>query len=203
MATKPLMRTLAQWHIWLGWLVGVPIVLWLASGLFMTLKPLPEVRGAQGSARSRRGTRIGRGARGLHAFFTKELWSRELASLPTFRRWGYGVARVVHLTLVNFIKDRCSWRASALTYITVLSLVPMLAFAFSVAKGMGAYESLLQQNIVPFLDATFGPADLDEAEDDEVATAEPDEASEEEPSSEEEAPSEVELPSVVEAASEE
>ncbi len=39
------MQRLAQWHIWLGWLVGVPIVLWLASGLFMTLKPLPEVRG--------------------------------------------------------------------------------------------------------------------------------------------------------------
>ncbi|MEM7690235.1 MAG: hypothetical protein AAF291_14545 [Pseudomonadota bacterium] len=45
MATKPLMRTLAKWHIWLGWLVGVPIALWLASGLFMTIKPLPEVRG--------------------------------------------------------------------------------------------------------------------------------------------------------------
>ena len=45
MANKPLMRTLAKWHIWLGWLVGVPIVAWLASGLFMTLKPLPEVRG--------------------------------------------------------------------------------------------------------------------------------------------------------------
>ncbi|MEM9380010.1 MAG: YhjD/YihY/BrkB family envelope integrity protein [Planctomycetota bacterium] len=129
----------------------------------------PEVHGAQGSARSRRGTRIGRGARGLHAFFTRELWSRELASLPTFRRWGYGIARVVHLTVVNFVKDRCSWRASALTYITVLSLVPMLAFAFSVAKGMGAYETLLQQNIVPFLDATFGPAER--SDDDEVAAA--------------------------------
>ncbi|MEO0462209.1 MAG: hypothetical protein AAF127_03705 [Pseudomonadota bacterium] len=40
-----IMRSLAQYHIWLGWLVGVPIVMWLASGLFMTLKPLPEVRG--------------------------------------------------------------------------------------------------------------------------------------------------------------
>lgn len=39
------MQSLARWHIWLGWLVGVPIVLWLASGLFMTLKPLSEVRG--------------------------------------------------------------------------------------------------------------------------------------------------------------
>lgn len=39
------MQSLAQYHVWLGWLVGVPIVMWLASGLFMTLKPLPEVRG--------------------------------------------------------------------------------------------------------------------------------------------------------------
>ncbi|MCX9148074.1 hypothetical protein [Erythrobacter sp. WG] len=39
------MRTLARWHVWLGWLVGVPIVMWLASGLFMTLRPIEEVRG--------------------------------------------------------------------------------------------------------------------------------------------------------------
>lgn len=45
MASKPLMQRLAKWHVWLGWLVGVPIVLWIATGLFMTLKPLPEVRG--------------------------------------------------------------------------------------------------------------------------------------------------------------
>lgn len=40
-----IMRTLARWHIWLGWLVGVPIALWLATGLFMTLRPIEEVRG--------------------------------------------------------------------------------------------------------------------------------------------------------------
>lgn len=45
MASKPFMKTLAKWHIWLGWLVGVPIAGWIATGLFMTLKPLPEVRG--------------------------------------------------------------------------------------------------------------------------------------------------------------
>lgn len=102
--------------------------------------------------------RLGRSARGVHAFFTRELWARELATLPTFRRWTYGVARVVHLTVTNFVKDRCTWRAAALTYITVLSLVPMLAFAFSVAKGLGAYEQLERETIVPFLDATFGEA---------------------------------------------
>lgn len=39
------MRSLAKWHIWLGWLVGVPIVMWLATGLLMTLRPVEEVRG--------------------------------------------------------------------------------------------------------------------------------------------------------------
>lgn len=39
------MRTLAKWHIWLGWLVGVPIVMWLASGLLMVSRPIEEVRG--------------------------------------------------------------------------------------------------------------------------------------------------------------
>ena len=39
------MRTLAKWHIWLGWLVGVPIVMWLATGLFMVSRPIEEVRG--------------------------------------------------------------------------------------------------------------------------------------------------------------
>ena len=45
MAKNSNMRLLAKWHIWLGWLVGVPIVMWLASGLFMTIKPIEEVRG--------------------------------------------------------------------------------------------------------------------------------------------------------------
>lgn len=45
MKTASFMRTLARYHIWLGWLVGVPIVMWLASGLFMTLRPIEEVRG--------------------------------------------------------------------------------------------------------------------------------------------------------------
>ncbi|WP_296716022.1 PepSY domain-containing protein [Erythrobacter sp.] len=45
MARKPSMLTLAKWHIWLGWLVGVPIVMWLATGLLMVSRPIEEVRG--------------------------------------------------------------------------------------------------------------------------------------------------------------
>ena len=40
-----MMQTFARWHIWLGWLVGVPMLLWTVSGLVMALKPLEETRG--------------------------------------------------------------------------------------------------------------------------------------------------------------
>lgn len=33
-------------HIWLGWLVGVPLILWTLSGLVMVIKPIEDVRGA-------------------------------------------------------------------------------------------------------------------------------------------------------------
>ncbi len=69
----------------------------------------------------------------------------------------YRACRVAHLALHGFVEDECLFRASALTYITVLSLVPLLAFSFSVAKGFGFYQQLIQGTVNPFLDRTFGP----------------------------------------------
>ena len=45
MANGLWMRRFAKWHIWLGWLVGVPMVMWLVSGLLMVITPIDEVRG--------------------------------------------------------------------------------------------------------------------------------------------------------------
>jgi uncharacterized iron-regulated membrane protein len=39
------MLRFAKWHIWLGWLVGFPILMWMVTGLFMAAKPIEEVRG--------------------------------------------------------------------------------------------------------------------------------------------------------------
>jgi hypothetical protein len=38
-------RFYARAHIWLGWIVGVPLLLWTASGLWMVARPIAEVRG--------------------------------------------------------------------------------------------------------------------------------------------------------------
>lgn len=39
------MRKLARWHIWIGWLIGVPLLLWTFTGLWMVAGPIEEVRG--------------------------------------------------------------------------------------------------------------------------------------------------------------
>jgi hypothetical protein len=41
-----LRTTLRRWHVWLGWLVGVPFLFWALSGLVMVWKPIEEVRGS-------------------------------------------------------------------------------------------------------------------------------------------------------------
>lgn len=40
-----LRRTLRRWHVWLGWLVGVPMIFWTVSGLVMVARPIADVRG--------------------------------------------------------------------------------------------------------------------------------------------------------------
>jgi len=49
-------------------------------------------------------------------------------------RWALSLVR-------SFLDNRCLMMASALCYATVLSLVPLLAVAFSLAKGFGMYEA--------------------------------------------------------------
>ncbi len=45
MARQRIMQRLARWHIWLGWLIGVPLLMWTVTGLVMTLRPISDVRG--------------------------------------------------------------------------------------------------------------------------------------------------------------
>jgi uncharacterized iron-regulated membrane protein len=38
-------QRLRRWHIWLGWIVGLPVLAWTLSGLVMVARPIEEVRG--------------------------------------------------------------------------------------------------------------------------------------------------------------
>jgi hypothetical protein len=45
LAAFTLMHRFARWHIWLGWAIAVPMLLWMVSGLFMVARPIEQVRG--------------------------------------------------------------------------------------------------------------------------------------------------------------
>lgn len=89
-------------------------------------------------------------------FFARTAWSPERAAASGAAGAYWRMVRVVYLATSGFLRDQCLARAAALTYITVLSIVPMLALSFSVAKGFGFYGSLRKDTIDPFLDTTFG-----------------------------------------------
>nr|WP_245168276.1 YhjD/YihY/BrkB family envelope integrity protein [Desulfobaculum xiamenense] len=61
----------------------------------------------------------------------------------------------------GFVADQCLLRASALAYTTVLSLVPLLAVAFSISKGFGIQNSQFIREML--MQATAGNPDVVEA----------------------------------------
>jgi membrane protein len=89
-------------------------------------------------------------------FVARDVWGTEPDGLRPGKRFAYRWARVLYLTLRSFDGDRCVLRAAALTYTTVLSLVPLLAFSFAILKGLGFYSDLREQRIDPYLNRLFG-----------------------------------------------
>ena len=89
-------------------------------------------------------------------FFQHTVWRPDLRELSRLRAFGYRAARITYVALRGFWRDGCSLRSAALTYTTLLSIVPLLAFAFSLLKGLGAYDSLIESAVRPVLDEAFG-----------------------------------------------
>lgn len=75
-------------------------------------------------------------------FFDEGLWRSDLAGLSRIRRLLYHGLRILNLVVKGFIDNRCLLLASALTYTSLLSLVPLLALMFSILKGFGVQNRL-------------------------------------------------------------
>jgi membrane protein len=75
-------------------------------------------------------------------FFTYDLWHIETRELTRWRLFLLRQVQLVSLVLRDFYVDGCMLRASALTYTTLLSIVPLLALMVSVLKGFGVQNVL-------------------------------------------------------------
>ena len=62
------------------------------------------------------------------------------------------VLRIILLTFRGFVENKCQLRASSLTFYSLLSVVPVMAMAFGVAKGFG-FQRTLEREVGKVLSA--------------------------------------------------
>lgn len=77
-------------------------------------------------------------------FLEEDIWSFDATTLPRIRCFFYRMVKFCVIVLRGFIHDKCALQASALTYSTLMSVVPVLALSFSVAKGFRAQDMLIK-----------------------------------------------------------
>jgi len=83
-------------------------------------------------------------------FVQEDIWRIRIKDLGTTRRFVIKSTRIIIITIKEFIRDKCPLRASALTFYSLLSIVPVVAMAFAIAKGFGFQNRLEQQLLEKF-----------------------------------------------------
>ena len=82
----------------------------------------------------------------LKRFYERGLW----LDVPQDASWGRrlltAVMRRLVLTVRAFVSERMTYRAAALTYSTLFSIVPLLAIIFAIARGFGL-DAFIEERI--------------------------------------------------------
>lgn len=83
----------------------------------------------------------------LIQFLNTDIWRIRVGKLSRTHSFLINQLRIFLLAFHGFNEDKCQLRASALTFYSLLSIVPVLAMAFGIAKGFGL-DQLLQKQIL-------------------------------------------------------
>lgn len=78
------------------------------------------------------------------------IWHTPLSSLTKRKTFLLKQFRILYVAIKGFVKDRVQTQASALTLNTLLSIIPLAAIVFAIAKGFG-----LEQNLIDELSMEF------------------------------------------------
>jgi len=78
-------------------------------------------------------------------FVKTDIWRIRLRNRTGTKPFLIRQLRVIILAIRGYAEDKCKFRASALTYFSLLSIVPVMAMTFGIAKGFGFEESVKQQ----------------------------------------------------------
>jgi membrane protein len=93
---------------------------------------------------------IGKNISKLRGYTQTEVWQLRLRELPGPKAIAVRALRIFLLAWRGFRDDKCPLRASALTFYSLLSIVPIVAMLFGIAKGFGFQRMLETQLIEQF-----------------------------------------------------
>jgi len=79
-------------------------------------------------------------------FTSEDVWRVTDVELSNAKRRVYDFVKIISLVIRRFLEDDLSSRASALTYSTLLSLVPLLAVLLSIARGFG-FKNIVESQL--------------------------------------------------------
>jgi len=75
--------------------------------------------------------------RGTARRFFEDIWEIDVSSLSRIRRAGVKIMRIIILVLKGFRENECPLHAAALTYNSLMAIVPVLALTFSIVRRLG------------------------------------------------------------------
>jgi membrane protein len=78
-------------------------------------------------------------------FLTTGIWRLSHGDLSRPKALLLRGMQILLLTVQGYVRDNCALRASALTFYSLLSIVPVVALAFGIAKGFGLEQRLESQ----------------------------------------------------------
>lgn len=80
---------------------------------------------------------------GLRAYLSGGFWDIDLSQCGVCMRFCTRMLRMLVIAVKGFVEDKCTLQASALTYITLVAIVPALAVTLAFCKGIGVQERLM------------------------------------------------------------
>ncbi|MGC9324184.1 MAG: YihY/virulence factor BrkB family protein [Desulfomonilia bacterium] len=83
----------------------------------------------------------------VQEFLQTGIWRVQLKHLSGAQRHLIRYLRVILIAVREFLDDKCTLRASALTFYSLLAIVPVFALAFAIAKGFG-FQKMLEQQLL-------------------------------------------------------
>jgi membrane protein len=79
-----------------------------------------------------------------------DIWKTPMDRLTGNKAYWIRQVRIIYMVILGIKRDNIYIKASALTYFTMLSIIPLVALAFGIAKGFGLQDELRAQIIMQF-----------------------------------------------------